>query len=216
MMNSASKSSFAEALWTLLPCDAKTATPPRISKHVVDGGALLYRVRWTQGQTFSEIFERYKYYLLYNFDGNGLPTIIFDGYGNATPKDSTHLRRSGGSVGPTVELSETARLTMNRKLFLSCGENKMNFIRLLGDYLEGCGFGILYAEDDADFLTAKTAYDLAMHQDIILVGDDTDLLVLLIHMANQRKPKKELYFCPQQKETSKKDAKVWNICLCNK
>jgi hypothetical protein len=37
------------------------------------------------------------------------------------------------------------------------------------------------AVDDADLLIAQTAVDCALSSEVIVIGEDTDLLVLLIH-----------------------------------
>jgi hypothetical protein len=40
------------------------------------------------------------------------------------------------------------------------------------------------AVDDADLLIAQTAVDCAFSSEVIVIGEDTDLLVLLIHHVN--------------------------------
>ena len=42
------------------------------------------------------------------------------------------------------------------------------------------------AVDDADLLIVQTAVDCALSSEVIVIGEDTDLLVLLIHHVNQQ------------------------------
>ena len=61
--------------------------------------------------------------------------------------------------------------------------NLSNDINLLSKKLEKAGCLIIHARGDADLLIVKTAVESARSTDTILVGDDTDLLVLLIYHA---------------------------------
>lgn len=58
---------------------------------VIDGGSLVYRVRWLKGATFSEVAKAYIQYVKSNYTA---PIVIFDGYGLATTKDHEHNRRN--------------------------------------------------------------------------------------------------------------------------
>ena len=60
---------------------------------------------------------------------------------------------------------------------------------------------------DADVLIVQKTLDSAEHIDTVLVGDDTDLLILLLHHA---KPKmKDVFFIPKAKKNSQQ--RIWNI-----
>ena len=50
---------------------------PLGSTNVLDGGSLMFRVKWLRGATFSNIFEDYERYVLSNFGENA--EIGFDG-----------------------------------------------------------------------------------------------------------------------------------------
>ena len=215
IMNEANKPTFADALWSLLP---KTKpSKPNNPVYIFDGGALLYRVQWYIGQSFMEIVNGYVAYLKTWYEGHKPTTIVFDGYNGNAPKDSTHLRRTGGSVGQPVQLRLASNLTMNRKLFLSCTENKIQFIKILGEVLKENGFIVKYADGDADYLIAKTAFESSSNDNTILVGDDTALLVILLNLVYKELKQKALFFCPLPKPNSKKELKVWDIhFLCEK
>ena len=59
--------------------------------------------------------------------------------------------------------------------------NKQNFLKQLGDDLHATGCQIFYASSDADVLIAQKTIESASAQDTVLVGDDTDLIVLLLY-----------------------------------
>ena len=73
------------------------------SIYVVDGGALLHRVRWSKGMKFSVIAETYVKYLRRNYHKN--TTIVFDGYNDKSTKDHEHVRRSSVPQSSNVSIS---------------------------------------------------------------------------------------------------------------
>ena len=86
-----------------------------------------------------------------------------------------------------------------QKIFSSA--NKQNFLKQLGDDLQATGCEIFYAPSDADVLIAQKAIESASVQDTVLVGDDTDLLVLLLCHSNPTG--KGLFFAPEPKKNAK-------------
>ena len=52
---------------------------------------------------------------------------------------------------------------------------------MLGSKLEIAGCTILYAKGDADTMIVKAAVECSLQINTIVVGDDTDLLVLLCY-----------------------------------
>ena len=64
-------------------------------KVVLDGGALLHRVQWTKGTTFSDIKHNYLGHIK-NLVGNTTDKddvhIVFDGYLTSSTKDHCHLK----------------------------------------------------------------------------------------------------------------------------
>ena len=94
-------------------------------------------------------------------------------------------------------------LTVAKDIFLSNPMNKQNFLKQLGDDLQAAGCEIFYALSDADVLIAQKAIESASVQYTVPVGDDTDLLVLLLYHSNPTG--KGLFFAPEPK----KNAKQW-------
>ena len=84
-------------------------------------------------------------------------------------------------------------LTAAKDLFLNDATNKQRFVENFGQDLEAAGCKVFYTSGDADDLIVQKALESSDVQDTILVGDDTDLLVLAIyHSKNSKlKTKKE-------------------------
>ena len=95
-----------------------------------------------------------------------------------------HRQSAKGKLGLTVSFTKEMCLTVAKDIFLSNPMNKQNFLKPLGDDLQATGCKIFYALSDADVLIAQKAIKSASVQDTVLVGDDTDLLVLLLYHSN--------------------------------
>lgn len=101
------------------------------------------------------------------------------------------------------------RLQTKKEEFLSNKMNKQSFIALLSHRLEEAGCDIHHAKGDADVLIVQTAIASAAQSETVLVGDDTDLLVLLIyHASNVRH---NIFFRPEHRRGNEKGTKCWNI-----
>ena len=113
--------------------------------------------------------------------GNAL--VIFDGY----PDDLTNslktverLRRQKKSVGREINFDLNTRLTVPQEKFLSNSKNKQRLINLLSRALVESDCSTALADEDADVLLVDSSIDLAKTgKDVVLVGQDIDLLVLL-------------------------------------
>ena len=174
------KAVLANAIWTCLPPDI--AGPTGEVQHVLDGGALLHRITWPHG------FPRYQYicalycdYVSRNF---GPAIVVFYGYRIPSTKYTTHQRHTGGKVGIEDTFSGDMKLTMSKDVFHSNVANKQNFIDMLSHYLQLAGCLTQHAEEDANLLIAQTAVQSAATKNIVLVADDTDLVILLCYYAD--------------------------------
>ena len=74
-------------------------------------------------------------------------------------------------------------LTESKDLFLAHSTNKQQFIDYLGKALCQSGCQVFHAKEDADLLIVQKAVEAAKTTKTVLVGDDTDLLVLLLYYA---------------------------------
>ena len=150
-------------------------------QYVLDGSALLHRVPWPRGSTYKSMIHLYVRYVTRKY---GAVAIVFDGYNdNPTTKDAIHLRRTGDCVGVTMHFASGLMIKSKKDEFLNNKANRQRFIHHLSDNLERAGCSVDHAKDDADVLIVLTAVASARHKETVLIGDDTDLLVLLLHHA---------------------------------
>ena len=128
---------------------------------------------------------------------------MFDGYSDKpSTKDCAHMRRSGGTIGVTVHFTTSMARQTKKAEFLSKKHNKQRLIALLSQRLEQAGCEIHQARGDADIFIVQTALTSAAMQESVLIGDDTDLLVLLIyHTKNDRH---NVIFRPETRRASQK------------
>ena len=174
----ASMASLADFLW----CASiqSVPQPPKVSVHyVLDGGALLHKLPWPKGAEWGEILQMYSSYVTFSY---GTCIVVFDGYANLPfTKDCAHFRRCGGKMGAEVYVDSKMKLNTNKEDFPSNPKNKQRLILMMGGSLERAGSIVHHARGDADLLIAKTAIATAQQHDTVVLGGDTDILILLIH-----------------------------------
>ena len=88
-------------------------------------------------------------------------------------------------------------------------KNKQRFTSLLSERLEQAGCETHHAKGDADVLIVQTAVQCAVSGQTILVGDDTDLLVLLCYHVKDNSC--DIFFKPESRTGTKKNPRCWNI-----
>ena len=64
--------------------------------------------------------------------------------------------------------------------------NKQKFLYFIGSELEKAGVELYHSSADADYDIVSTACTMAKRRSVAVVGDDTDLLVLLLHHLSPR------------------------------
>ena len=171
----ASKSTLAEYLWS--SAKEETTLPNENIHFVLDGGSLLHKLPWQRGSTYNQLAEMYAEFVARKYKN---ATIVFDGYSTQqTTKAATHVRRHGTSV--QVNFTGDMILQDAREKFLTNPSNKQRFFNLLSETLMKLGIQIHHAKDDADCLIVKTTLDVAASSTTVLIGEDTDLLVLLLY-----------------------------------
>jgi len=200
----ANKPVLTDAIWARTKND-QTAGPTEDVHYVLDGGALLHRVPWPRGLTYSDILSLYVQYVTRRYAS---ATVVFDGYEDGpSTKDSAHQRRTGTS-GPIVNFDCNMVLKLKKEEFLRNTANKQRFINILGEKLEQSGYITIHSAGDADLSIVQAAIQSAKTITTVLVGDDTDLLVLLCHHAEINA--RDLFFIPQPKQRST-TRRIWNI-----
>ena len=76
--------------------------------------------------------------------------------------------------------------------------NKQIFVNLFGAHLERANCKVHHARDDADLVIVTTTLQVSQTNDTVLVGDDTDLIVLLLYHSTADCPNK-IFFKPEPK-----------------
>ena len=124
-------------------------------------------------------------------------------------KDTAHIRRSKGLIGNTINFSSDMTLDVKKDVFLANPQNKQKFISNLRQKFTKNDIKTLQAEGDADLLIVKVAVESAETDPTVLVGEDTDLFVLLCHYASPEA--NDIFFKPGQRRNRKTAARVRNI-----
>lgn len=92
--------------------------------------------------------------------------------------------------------------------FLNNKENKQRFFCYLSDKLETAEYITDHAKHDTDVLIVQTAIASSRAKNIVLVGDDTDLLVILFHHPDLNAQK--LFLVSEPKKITK-TRRIWCI-----
>ncbi|KAK3924286.1 Leucine--tRNA ligase [Frankliniella fusca] len=187
VMRKGCKSSLAEALVAECPAALAASPPPELQnpKYVIDGGLLVHKVPFPRPASFSEIANVFSDYVVKNW-GVGA-TVVFDGYPDKpTTKSKEQQRRASKAGCADIKVSPEVTLSIPHEKFLSNPRNKTEFISLVSDRFQECGVGTVQAESDADTVIVHTTLTEARQAgSAVLVGEDTDLLVLLLHHTDQ-------------------------------
>ena len=175
-------------------------------KYVLDGGALLHKVLWLKNETYDVILERCYQFVNHRYPG---AIIVLDGYENQlSTKDIAHQRRSR-IAGKEVSFTTDMVLTTKKEEFLSNKVNKSRFLHFLAKYMQERGFVVVQAQEDADVPIVQTAIESSISSITVVIGDDTDLLVLLLCHAMQERY--NIFFKNEPKKG--KHGRVWDINL---
>ena len=179
LLSQANKASLADAMWDIVK-ESQPESAPKLDVHcIVDGRALLQRLPWRRGDLFETIYQMYVDYVMRKYSR---ATVVFDGYVDGPSiKDVTHKRQTGGRSCSTVHFHGQTILCSKKEDFLRNKENKQRFINMLGSKLEIAGCTVLYSKGDADTMIVKASVECSLQINTIVVGDDTDLLVLLCY-----------------------------------
>ncbi|KAK3105425.1 hypothetical protein FSP39_024991 [Pinctada imbricata] len=204
LLREAQKSQLADAIWSFGDCGVDSIDS--CSSFVIDGGSLLHRLTWPQNVTYGSIITMYTHYISSRYKN---PCIIFDGY-SETPstKDVAHLRRSKGMLWRKVIFNDSTVCSMKKEAFLTNKDNKKRFIDLLTIHLRDSDCEVLQAQGDADYMLAMKTIEKAASGNVALIGEDTDLLILLLHHLTQNLAH-DIYFYSDKQ--TKNDLKIWDL-----
>lgn len=202
VMREANKSNLADTIWTQFPNESQI---PFDVRYVLDGGSLLHRIPWTRGETYQEIAERYVDSIKRSYSEDTV--IVFDGYSSTgSTKEATQERRASRKASSAkILFKDTMKLSVNKETFLSNTFNKQRFINYLSHVLEKHNLQTVHAKQDADVQIIESTIESARTKKTVLVGEDTDLLVLLCFHANITDH--TIFFTSHQKNKHR----IWNI-----
>ncbi|KAK6172757.1 hypothetical protein SNE40_016353 [Patella caerulea] len=206
LLRQANKPILADAVWALGRGNEMPAPDEEDMSYVLDGGSLIQRLPWKRDETFDSICKSYVDYVIRKYTS---PIIVFDGYDTGpSTKDTTHLRRTKGAVGAQVNFVGGMPLKTKKEHFLANSMNKQKFILLLIERLAVNGLATVHADGDADLLIAQTAVNSAAKKATTVIGEDTDLLVLLCFHAD---PHSHGLFLRSEGGKNTKSLRIWNI-----
>ena len=110
---------------------------------LIDGGALLHKVKWMTSKTFWEIIRQYITYINDRYKAYPNICIVFDGYDDPDSiKAHKHARRKG-KTSSNANVIALMELTTTQELFLNNIQNKKNFLKLLGIELQQEGISVI-------------------------------------------------------------------------
>ena len=185
MLREADKAPFAKIIRSFVVENIQPFVHSTTHHFVLDGGSLMYRVPWRKNSTYLEIADAYANFVTNKY---GNATVIFDGYnGLPSTKDITHIRRTGEETYAEIQFSSNMILSSTKDKFLSNLKNKQQIINLISQQLSIRGSNTIHANGDADLEIVKTALRMSELCSTTLIGEDTDLLVLLLHFYSKER-----------------------------
>lgn len=159
-------------------------------QYIIDGGMLLYRVKWPINCNYNKVFEEYISYLKRNFGSN--VTVIFDSYDEDSNKAAERNRRSQKVACKEFQFTKDMPVAVSQDKFLSNYKNKRLFISYLMEELEKKSIKCKQGKGEADELIVETALENECSGlQKVIVAEDVDVLVILTARA---KADEEIYF----------------------
>ena len=139
---------------------------------------VLHQLSWKNGATYGLIVKSHADFIVINY---GLSTVVFDGYNNGTSiNDNTHQKRVDAKLF-TLKLMRPWKLYLReKKHFLSRNSYKQTLINLISSELRRKGCRVINSFKDEDVYIVEAAVGEFYLHFITLIGEDTDLLVLLL------------------------------------
>lgn len=162
-MNKANKAAFSKTSLKKLT-DPLDLTDQPCSSLVIDGGWLLYMVKWEQGQTWQEIADSYLRYVEYLGRRSQEITVVFYGY-SSSPKDHDHIRRTKNSCCNLQVRPDMIHLTPREK-FMDNTCNKSELIHLLSSTFLKHQIIVEQCDNDADTSIVRAALAAAIDNSV--------------------------------------------------
>lgn len=151
--------------------------------NIVDGGYLLRVVIWPANPTYSQVCDSYVSYTERHYGNEAI--VVFDGYECTTStKSAEQKRRATKSSSRDIMFDESMQTVTTQSAFLSNDGNKTRLISMLVQKFNDKFIKTRQAAADADRLIVQTALsESGYSHPVVVIGTDTDLLVMLISLA---------------------------------
>lgn len=117
------------------------------------------------------------------------------------------MKRSRSVIGQEILFTNDMKLNNTKEEFLSNPQNQQRFLVELGKHMNAREIVAIHAEADTDLTIVNAALECSLKSTTVLIGEDTDLLVLLIHYCDFSH--KEM--CMKSESKNNKGGKIWNI-----
>ena len=149
--------------------------------------------------------EQYCTYILRKY-GNHV-YIVFDGY-KSSIKDHEHQRRRETFANNVFK--PRSEVNCKQSEFLSNNDNKTALIKALALKLRAKGHVVVECEGDADRTIAMKGIEVPRERKFAtVIADDTDILVMLVHMWDQTMD--DLFLRHEARKSIKKDLEIISI-----
>ena len=150
------------------------------SLHVLNGGALLHKVRWPTSLTFGDVCRLYVDHIASKC---GISTIVFDGCSDTRSTKVHELARrtinKRGCVDAQCNVS--TKVNIKQDVLLSNSTNKSRFIDMLSGYLIKSGNKVINSDEDADTEIARCAlYVAETGRRVNVITEDKDVVLLVL------------------------------------
>ncbi|KAG1706167.1 Carcinine transporter [Nymphon striatum] len=156
---------------------------PDDAMYIVDGGYLLRVVIWPANPTYSQVCDSYVSYTERHYGNEAI--VVFDGYECTTStKSAEQKRRATKSSSRDIMFDESMQTVTTQSAFSSNDRNKTRLISMLVQQFKDKFIKTRQATADADRLIVETALsESGNSHPVVVIGTDTDLLVMLISLA---------------------------------
>ena len=200
----ANKAALADTIWKSLKSDQ--TLPGENVQYILDGGALLHRFPWPRGSTGIVCVTSTCDMSRKNV---GQLSSSLMATQRCLQQRMPHIWEGVPLALAWLFISPEGWWSSPRKK-CSCKNpiNKQWFIHRLSQKLQMAGCHTDQARHDADLLIVQTAIASARQQPTVLIGDDTDLLVLLLY--HREMDGHDLCLSSEPKQHTQKN-KVWYI-----
>lgn len=108
-----------------------------------------------------------------------------------------------------MSFTGTTPLKYKKEVFLSNVKNKEKFIKILTEKLQHAGCIVMNTAGDANVLIAQIAADMSDNKTVVVIGEETNLLILLCYYAKEDNC--GLYLRSGEKSKTTKATRLWNI-----